>query len=253
MTRIANKYTRVYVDGYDLSGYERSFGTIGSTFETSPDSAFSDSIKNIVLGQPNIQAGPLNGFLDNDTAGKFTLASAGYGTRNLMIAFGATAAPIAGQPVFAWKFEQTSYTAEPGNAGFAASNLVFGDASYAGTLTYSKPWGWLLHAKGAETAVNTSTGIDDKGASTTAGGIFVYQLFSSNGTVTLKVQDASTNSNPSFSDLSGATSGSIDASSTPKSGMVALSTGATVQRYLRWQLVFGTATTATFSTAFIRG
>jgi hypothetical protein len=70
--------------------------------------------------------------------------------------------------------------------------------------------------------------------------------------LTLKVQDAATNSNGSFSDLSGATSGSITAAVTPQSGMVALGTTATVRRYLRWQLVFGTATTCSFTAAFIR-
>ena len=39
---------------------------------------------------------------------------------------------------------------------------------------------------------------------------------------------------------------------TPASGMVAISTTATVRRYLRWQISLGTATTATFALAFIR-
>ena len=252
MTRTHLKHVRAYVDGYDFSGYERAVSAMGWTYTTSPDAALSDEAKNIVLGRPSITLASLNGFLDNDTAGQFAVTSAGYGTRNIAIAIGNRAAPAQGDPVFAWKFEQTSYGVE-GGEGFVAANLMLGDASYSSTLTYSKPWGYLLHAKGAETAVNTAIGIDDYGAQTTAGGIFIYHLLTSNGTVTLKAQDASTNSNGSFADLSGATSGSITAASTPTSGMVALSTSATVKRYLRWQLVFGTATTATFVMAFIRG
>jgi len=251
MTRTHLKHVRVYVDGYDLSGYERTVGPLAHTYDTSPDAAMSDGSKNIVLGQADIQAGALNGFLDNDTAGAFALAKT-QSTRNLLVAIGVGAAPAQGNPIFAWKFEQTAYSVE-GGSGFVSANIPFGGASYSSTLTYSKPWGYLLHASGAETAVNTAVGIDDIGAATTAGGIFVYHLLSSNGTVTLKVQDAATNTNPSFSDLSGATSGSITAASTPTSGMIALGTTATVRRYLRWQLVFGTASTATFVTAFIRG
>lgn len=56
-----------------------------------------------------------------------------------------------------------------------------------------------------------------------------------------------------FAALSGATSGSIDASVTPVSGMVALGVTAAVRRYTRWQLAFGTATTATFVCGLIRG
>jgi hypothetical protein len=35
--------------------------------------------------------------------------------------------------------------------------------------------------------------------------------------------------------------------------MVALAATAAVRRYIRWQLAFGTANTATFALAFIRG
>lgn len=252
MTRTHLKHWRAYVDGVDLSGYERTIGALGCTFDVSPETALTDEVKNIMLGQASITCGGLNGFLDNDAQGKFATVSGSAGTRTVMLPMGANAAPAAGNPVFAWKFEQSSYNAEPG-AGFFAANLIFGEASYAGVLNYTKPWGVLLHAKAARTAANTAVGVDDNGAQTTAGGIFCYQLFSSDGTVTLKVQDASTNSDGSFADLSGATSGSITAASTPKSDMIALSKTATVKRYLRWQLSFGTATTATFAIAFIRG
>ena len=249
MTRTHLKHYRVYVNGVDLSGQSRTIGALSHVFGAEPDTALTDEAKNIVIGQADIQAGTLSAFLENDTAALF--ANQAQTTRNLLVAIGANAAPAAGDNVFAWKFEDTGYMAEQGS-GFVAATLPFGGASYASTLTYKTPWGKLLHAKGAETAVNTAIGIDDFGASSALGGIFVYHLHSSNGTVTLKVQDASTNTNPSFSDLSGATSGSITAAVTPQSGMIALSTTATVRRYLRWQLVFGSATTATFTAAFIR-
>ena len=251
MTRTHNKHVRAYVDGVDLSGYSRQVGALSWMFGAEPDAAFTDESKNIVMGQCDIQAGTLNAFLDADAAGLYTLGSGSYGTRNLLVAIGTNAAPAQGDHVFAWKFEQTSYSVEQGS-GFVSATVPFGGASYASTLTYKRPWGRLLHAKGAETAVNSATGIDDNGASSALGGIFIYHLFSSDGTVTLKVQDAATNSDGSFADLSGATSGSVDATSTPQHGMIALGTTATVRRYLRWQLAFGTATGATFACAFIR-
>lgn len=254
MTRTHAKHARVYGNGVDISGYSRSVGSLDWTFDAEPDAAFTDEVKNILIGKCTIAAGPYSAFLDNDAAGLFRLAglgSADHGTMNYMVALGANAAPVAGDNVFAWKFEQTAFMVEPG-AGFVAVSIPFGGASYASTLTYKKPWGKLLHAKGAETAVNSSTGIDDNGASSALGGIFVYHLHSSDGTVTLKTQDATTNADGSFADLSGATSGSIDATTTPASGMIAIGTTATVRRYLRWQLEFGTASTATFTAAFIR-
>lgn len=253
MTRTHNKHIRVYMDGVDLSGYSRTVGTLGWMFDSEPDAAITDSVKNILMGRGDISAGPINAFLDNDTAGLFVLAGSGTatkGTRDVMIPIGANAAPAQGDPFFAWEFEQTSYMLEQG-AGFVGVNVPMGGASFDSSLTYKKPWGVMLHAKAAETAVNTAVGVDG-GASSALGGIFVYHIFSSNGTVTIKAQDAATNTNPSFSDLSGATSGSVDATSAPKHGMIALSTTATVRQYTRWQLVFGTATTVTFACGLIR-
>lgn len=250
MTRVHSKYYRGYFDGVDLSGFSRSIGALEWGFDQEPDAAWSDGVKNSINGKGNISAGTYSAFLDTTASGAHELLK-DTGTRNFMLAVGANAEPVQGDHVFAWKFEQTNYSVEDGG-GFAVVSVPLGNASFDSTLTYCKPWGRLLHAKGLEEDVNTAVGIDDIGAASAAGGIFVYHLFSSDGTVTLKVQDASSNLDGSFGDLSGATSGSIDASSAPKHGMIALGTTATVKRYLRWQLSFGTATGATFACAFIR-
>lgn len=251
MTRINDKFTRLYNNGVDISGYANAIGSLDWTYSASPNAAMSDEVFNAIAGRPTISAGTINAFLDNDAAGLLNQVKTTADNYNLMAAFGTNAVSIAGDPMFAWKFEQADFQVGGGD-GFLPVTIPVGNASYAGVLTHSKPWGVVVHPKGAETAVNTAVGIDDRGAASALGGIFVYHLFSSDGTVTLKMQDAATNLNASFSDLSGATSGSIDASATPASNMIALSTTATVRRYLRWQLVFGTATTATFACGFIR-
>jgi hypothetical protein len=135
-----------------------------------------------------------------------------------------------------------------------AVNIPFLNADYSAVKGYHNPFGLLVHANSAATAANTAVATIDNGAASALGGIFVYQLLSSDGTVTLSIDDAAANTgNADFAALSGATSGSIDASSAPVSGMVALATDAAVRRYIRWQAAFGTATTATFALAFIRG
>ena len=251
MARTHVKNWRAYVNGYDLSGYTRSMGQLAWLFDAEPDAAWSDECKNVILGKSDIQAGPLNAFLDNDTAGLFSTQA--QTLRNLMVAMGTNAAPVAGDPVFAWKFEDSGYTAEPG-AGFSTATLPFGGASSQGVLNYKKPWGVLLHAKATRTTVNSSTGVDDYGATPPSlGGIFVYHAFSSiGGNVTIKAQEADTNLDGSFTDITGATSGLIDASTTPASGMIAISTTYAVKRYLRWQVVFNVGTSVTFAAAFIR-
>ena len=252
MTRTHSKHVRIFINGVDLSGYSRNVGELSWEFAAQPAAAYTDECSNIVPGIANIQAGPINAFLDADTAGLFNLMSAGGLVSDVMIPIGINAAPAAGNPVFAWEFAEAAYMAEGGGA-FVNANVSLSPSYCLASLTYNKPWGYLLHAKGAETAVNAGAGIDDYGAATALGGVFCYQLFTSNGTITLKAQDASINSDANFADLTGATSGVLaSAAVTPKYGMVALTATQAVKRYLRWQIVLGTATTATFALSFIR-
>ena len=79
----------------------------------------------------------------------------------------------------------------------------------------------------------------------------MYQVFAGDGTATISVEDATTNSDANFAALTGATSGEIDFS-TPTAGIVAIGRTATVRRYLRWQISLNTATTVTFALAFVR-
>lgn len=258
MTRTHLKFIRAYVDGYDFSEYASSVGEIGATYPPAECVALTDACKNYLLGGPEIACGPINGYLaPSATTGWHEHMSAiTTGAHNVMVAIGVLAVPAAGNPVFAFPMSQMDYKMTAATDEVVAANVSFGGADYSLLPTgFATCWGYLLHAKGAETAVNSAVGIDDPfafGASTTDGGTFHYQIFSSNGTVTVECQHATANSDGSFADLTGATSGSVDASSTPKSGSVATAATATVHRYLRWQIVFGTANTVTFACSFNR-
>ena len=63
--RMILKNTRVYVDGYNLSGYARSVGPLnwecGEVDLTAP---MGDAIKGVLPGQPSITLGALNTVLD---------------------------------------------------------------------------------------------------------------------------------------------------------------------------------------------
>jgi len=191
----------------------------------------------------------LNGVMDN-TASHLHDLPITSGSHVVMIPIGIRAAPAAGDPVYNGRFYIDGYESTD-DGGASVVNVPFGDWDVANLINYSKPWGILIHPLGAETAVNTAIGIDDRGAATALGGYMVYQVTAGNGTATIKVQDAATNTNPSFSDLTGATSGVITAAA-GVSGLVAIGVTADVRRYLRWQIVLGTATTVTFVVAFVR-
>lgn len=251
MTRTHQKHWRAYCNGVDLSGYTRQIGALSWVFDFETDAALTDGVKNGLIGKGNIQAGPLNAFLDNDAAGLWV--NRAQAERNVLFAMGANAAPAAGDHVFTWKFQDAGYSVEPGT-GFVAVSLPFGGASAQGVLNYKKPYGVLLHAKSAETVVNSTSYVDDYGADPPSlGGIFIYHIFTSaGGNVTVKAQHSDTTTSGDFADITGATSGAVDASSTPQHGMVALTTTLAIKRYLRWQVVFDVGNSVTFVAALIR-
>jgi len=253
MTRTIDKHTRFYADGYDWSGYTRSVGPLVWTYEEGDQTCLTDACKNVLLGQASVGIGTLNGVMDNTaTTGLHILANGANVMRTVMIPIGFNAAPAQGDPVYMGEFEQKDYMGVTGNISTYATVTFSGSSLRGSTFLYDKPWGILLHAKGAETAVNSANGVSDMitPASTAFGGYMVYQVFAGNGTATIKVQDA-TSAGGAYSDVSGLTSGVIDCS-TVKYGRVAIGRTATIRAYTRWQIVLGTATTVTFALGLVR-
>ncbi len=236
------------MDGYDVSGYSRTFGPLMWTFDETELTTLTDGVKGYLPAHPTLGIGTLNGVFDNTaTSGLHVLANAAGVKRTLMIPIGIRAAPAQGDPVYMGEFEQSGYYQEGPYV-----NVPFGMSSAASTsLLYSKPWGWLLHAKSNVDTENDQTGIDDNGASSSFGGFMMYQVFSGDGGATISVEDAATNSDGDFAALSGATTGVIDCTS-PTAGIVAIGRTATVQRYLRWQIEFDDATEVEFALSFVR-
>jgi len=248
------KYTRVYVNGYDMSGYMHTIGPLGWTADTSNQAALTDSVQSAIPGANSVTVGDINSFMDNTaTSGLHVLFNnPGAALRNIMIPIGIRAAPAAGDPCFLAQVEQKSYIMDPSGVTVNVG-MSFESSARHTQNTYAKPWGVLLRALAARTSAsgaNTGTGDHNAGGETTAGGYLMYQVTAGNGTATISIDDSTDNIN--FSALSGATSGEIDFS-TPTSGVVALATDAHVQQYLRWQIAFNSATSVTFALAFVRG
>ena len=252
MTATNPKWNRAYINGLDVSGHVRDLGEFGIEFDAALDMALSQSVMNATLGRATVTAGPTSAMLSPGTAGPFELLVTGAQTLYYMRAWGIGAEPTIGDPMAAWVFEQPGIKHDPGGA-FQTYTIPELKASYLQPAGYDVPFGLLTHGKVARTAANTAIGTIDNSAASALGGVFWWHLISSNGTCTLSLDDSATNANnAAFAALSGATSGSIDASVSPKYGYAALGATAAVRRYLRWQLALGTATTATFVTGFSR-
>lgn len=235
--------------GYNVECYTQSIGPLSETYEEIDATTLCDAVSGVLLNLATVSVGTLNGVLDNTaTSGLHAIAKGANITWPMTVAIGIQAAPAMGDPVFCGNFEQSGYQSTGDK--LVTVTVPFVRSAKQNQIT-PRPWGVLLHASGAEIAPNASGGVDG-GAATATGGYFVYHLLSSNGTVTLKAQDSANNS--AFSDITTLTSGSIDASVTPTAGIVStLTATAAIRQYTRWQLVLGTATTATFVMSIIRG
>lgn len=253
MARTHKKYTKVYTDGFRLTGHTMDIGDIGVSFAEAEGVAYNDAVVGAYPDQSTAIFGPLNGIFDNTaTTGLHIVANGAAVARDVMVAPGILAVPAEGDGVFCGQLLQNAYQAQPTAGNLVSVNIPFGNwALDATSLLYSEVWGHLAHEDSAETGVNSAVAVIDNAAQTTAGGYMMYQAFTSNGTVALKIQDSSVNSDGNFGDL--ITSGDIDASAAATSGVVVLGKGATVERYIRWQIALNTATTVTFALAFVRG
>jgi hypothetical protein len=235
-----------------MSCYSRTIGPLVADFGMADLTAdMCDAVRGYLPDTPNLSPGTLNGVFDNTaTSGSHAVLSTPGTSRIVTVALGIRAAPAQGDPVFHGDFLQTGYQAVE-SGGAITTTIPFGGYDQTGTILHTNPWGKLLHANSAVTAVNAAVGIDDYGAATALGGYMVYHVLDGDGTATIKVQDAAVNNDGGFADLSGATTGVI-ACDAVSSGIVALAIGATVRRYLRWQVVLGTANTVTFVLSFTR-
>lgn len=248
---------RIYVDGYDMSGYSRSFGPLTCVYEEGVDDAVSFAVKKTWPGNATIGMGTLNGIFDNTaTSGIHARLAAQSQKRNIMIAVGIQSAPVNNDPAFVGQFLQTNYETGPSDNPVTAT-ISFANSSAAaavGSLNYGRPWGVLLHSLSAETAANTAVGLN-QGAGTALGGYMMYHITAAAGTGAktgaIKVQHSTTtNLDGSFSDL--LSSGTLNCAA-GLSGVVALAKGATVGRYIRFQTAFTLATSITYTLAFVRG
>ena len=247
-------YERLYIGGYDMSGYTIDCGERGSDYEPGEQYCIGDAVKGVLTGKPNWIFGPVNGTFDNTaTSGIHVLANAAQGTqRYIMHLRGVRAAPAIGDDVFCADMVQSRYQSAAGG-GILAANLQFAHNAMS-TIAYANPWGALMHVLGSETGANSANTNADGEAATTKGGWLMYQITSitGSGTVTISVHDSANGT--SWLALSGATSGAIATASAPTAGIVNLGNTATVRRYLRWQIAFGgSATACTFALAFMRG
>ena len=253
--RTLPRFTRVYIDGYDVSGYSRTIGPLALEYEAIDLTAqMGDDVKGYLPGHPTISPGELNSVFetDSDSLASHGILSAQNDDRVVLIAIGDRAAPAQGDPAFMGEFLQLGYQAQE-DAGAVVSNVPFGPWEQNSAIDYERPWGTLAHPLGAETAASSDVGYDDgAGGSTALGGYMVWHVTAGDGTATITLEHDDTEADGGYAAIGGLTTGVIDCS-TVQTG-VAVTTARTTEilQYVRPQMTKGTATTVTFVLGFCR-
>ena len=253
--RTVSKYNRLYLgnstNGLDLSCNTMSVGEAGVDFDMDAQAAYCWDVKGALPDRGNLTLGPVNMSINAGTAELHDAMVALEGSQiAACLAVGIREAPTYGSPAFLWQGSLKSYVSAPAGGMVMATATLSGDNAET-NLYYSKPWGVVVHPLASATAGNTATAgtIIDNGAASTNGGYLFYDYTvldgSLDGAVAILEEsaDASTWSTLILQ----------PAITAPAAGIIQLAPGSTVKRYLRWQLGFDAATTATFFTAFVRG
>lgn len=257
--RTHHKWDRVFVSGYDVSGMSRTVGPLELTYDEHDLTAdMGDQVKGYQKGQTHANVGTLNAVFDNTAVtGIHALLGTAGGIRLVMVCKGIQGVPADGDPAFCGQFIQGAYQVVSGGA-VTVSVPFQGHGSTATYLNYCMPWGILLHANAARTAVqgvNAAVGFDNPtGAATSKGALFVWMVTAGDGTATLLAQDAAVNNDGGFVNITSATTGLIDMS-TPTGGIIyCAGVAGAIRQYVRWQISFagGTASTVTFLSALCR-
>ena len=252
--RTVSKYNRLYLGnstiGLDLSCNTMSVGEAGIDFDIDEQAAYCWEVKGGLPDWGNLTLGPVNMSLNAGTAELHDAMVALEGSQvSACLAIGIREAPTYGSPAFLWQGSLKSYQSAPAGGMVMATATLSGDYA-ASPLQYSKPWGVVVHPLGTETAAgNSATAgtIIDNGAATTGGGYLFYSITALDGNIDPVLLEDSADAE------TWTTLVSQSGLSAPAAGIIQLAPGSTVKRYLRWQISFDTATTATFFLAFVRG
>jgi len=228
-----------------------SVGEAGIDFDVDEQAAYCWEVKGGLPDRGNLTLGPVNMSLNAGTAELHDAMVALEGSQiAACLAVGIREAPTYGSPAFLFQGNLKSYQSAPAGGMVMATATLSGDNAET-NLMYSKPWGVVVHPLGTETTPNTATAgtIIDNGAATTNGGYLFYDYTVLDGSI----DDGLALLEESADAATWSTLILQPALTAPAAGIIQLAPGTTVKRYLRWQLGFDAATTATFFLAFVRG
>lgn len=192
------KYARIYVDGYNMSGDARSFSSVGSAYGEVDMTGWSNTSrqwltdKHLTAGIEGLQAH----FNDTASSGSFDLLKDSAAGKEVALLFGGNAEPEFGDPMYMLAAAQMS-----ANSTFDSQAGILNATFRADVVDYNEwPWGHILHPE-TNISITTTGSTLDNGVASTNGWHAMLHLVDADagGAWTLKVRHST--DDISYSDL----------------------------------------------------
>jgi len=237
------RYARIYVGGYDLSGDARTFSSLDNNFGEVDFTGWSESVRNYLSNGHRIVG--IRGFqaLVNDTSGRaFDQLKSAENSSQVSLLFGGGGAPAPGDPAYVLPSVQMSDTANfDSGAGMITADFI-PEASQM-SANYDNPMGVVL-ADSTSISATTNYTSSDFGAQTTAGwSANLHVTATSLGNFAIVIEDSADDSVWATLGTFTSTAGSVESEFLSGSG--------TVDRYVRITAT-RTAGTVTIIVTFAR-
>jgi hypothetical protein len=142
-----DRFARIYVGGYDLSGDARQFGSLDNGFDEVDFTGWSDTVRQFNGGYRNAGVRDFQALINDSTGRSYGALKTANTTGGISVLFGSNAVPAVGNTAYLLGYVQISAgTSFDGGAGVI--NASFLPASSLGS-SGTNPLGWTLNPIGA--------------------------------------------------------------------------------------------------------
>ena len=237
------RYARIYVGGYDLSGDARTFSGLDNKVDAVDFTGWSNAVRQFLGNMRMVGVRGFQAFANDVTGGAFAVLKDSDVDAALSILFGSNAAPAAGNTAYLLDSIQIgSDSTFEGGAGVIQGDFLIDAAGGSGG---SNPLGYVLLPSTSLSSTTNGTTVDTESGSTTVGySANIHIIATSSGDYAFKIQDSTNGS--SWADLA---SFSIDGSAIASEHISSVT--AQVDRYVRF-VATKTAGTVTAICTFAR-
>ena len=239
------KYTRLYLAEFDLSGDSRTFSEAIAAHDDVDMTGWSDLVMNGLADRLQVGLTGYQAIMNPAAAGAFTQLSAGTSSPILSLCFGGGGAPAAGDPAYLLPAVQLSGVTGPSSrTNVITADFNLDQSQVSDSFTF--PFGYVLNGDTSLTTTTNGTSVDLYAAGTTGFTAHLHIIASSGGSWAFTIEQSSDDgSGDAFATLGTFTA---DGSAVTSESLTGAST---VEQYVRF-VATRTSGTVTAVCTFVR-